>query len=166
MKKASIRLLAYTVDFAILSVVLIGIQLALYFFANGFPFKQFSSGYQIYIWVLFTISFPTWLYFIFLECSNKQSSIGMLLFHLKVFKANNQKPKFKEIFIRTFIRLLPWEITHISLIPIYFAKHPEPNIGFWIADFIIILYIVVIYFKKGNLTVHDYFAGTCVELQK
>lgn len=165
MKKASIRLLAYGIDFGILFSVLIGIQLIVYFLTNGFPFNLFFKGYQIYFWVMFTISLPTWLYFIITEYSTKQSSVGMRFFRLKVFSTKNQKPSFKEIFIRTFIRLLPWEITHISLIPIYFSANPELNIGIWLADLIIVLYVVVIFLKKGKMTVHDYFAGTYVELQ-
>ena len=108
MKKAIVRLLAYATDFLILGLVLVGLQLIGYLLGNGFPFKQFTHGFQIFIWVLCTISLPAWLYFILMETSKKQATLGKKMFHLKVMNKQGSCIGFKEGLIRTLIRLVPW----------------------------------------------------------
>lgn len=163
MNKATYRLLAYSIDFIILSVVLVGIQLFLNLVTNGFPFSYFSKSYQIYIWVLCTISIPAWFYFILLEISDKQSTLGKRFFNLKVTNKQSAPIGIKESFVRTLIRFLPWEITHISLLGIYFVENSKINMSIWISNILILIYVITIFITRGNLTIHDYFSRTKAE---
>jgi hypothetical protein len=68
----------------------------------------------------------------------------------------------KKSFARTFVKLLPWEITHIGLIPIYFSKDPQSNIGLYIANGLIVIYLVYFITQKGKTAIHDIVSGTKV----
>lgn len=162
MKKSIIRLSAYTVDFAILMSVLVGLQLVIYYVFDGLPFNAFTTGIQVYIWVVLTMSTPVWMYFIILERSNF-STLGKHLFGLEVLNHNSGRISNKQSLIRTFIKLLPWEITHLSMLGIYFKNEPEVNIGFWIANSFIVIYLLVLFVDKGENSIHDRIVKTKIK---
>ena len=158
-----VRLFAYSLDFGIMIGIFVLPQILLYMFTNGIPFKWFSQNYHIYFWVLGTISIPVWLYFIFMEASVKQAGFGKRIMGLKVCNEEGGRISIRLSFIRTAIRLLPWEITHLALLGIYFQPNPDINAGIWIADGMIVVYLLVFFYHKGRLTVHDFIAKTQVQ---
>lgn len=84
--------------------------------------------------------------------------------HLKVTGYSNTRISKKKSFVRTLVKLLPWEITHIGLLPIYFSDNPQPTIGLYLANGLIIIYLVYFISQKGKTTIHDKAAGTKVIL--
>jgi uncharacterized RDD family membrane protein YckC len=156
------RPLAYFIDFLIMWCATVLPQLIAYWLFNGAPFKYFDQPYQVYFWVLLTVSLPIWLYFILQEISHKQSTIGKRMMSLKVTDYNTLRISKKKSFARTFVKLLPWEITHIGLIPIYFSKDPQSNIGLYIANGLIVIYLVYFITQKGKTAIHDIVSGTKV----
>jgi uncharacterized RDD family membrane protein YckC len=158
------RLLAYWIDFVILTIVLVGLQMLLYFITSGIPFDYLKKGYEIELWVLLSMSFPVWLYFIFCELY-KQQTIGKWMLKLTVINVDGSKIKLHQAFIRTFIRLLPWELTHlIILVPKPWWDTEEPyNINLiYIPNILMLLYILVVFATKGKIGVHDYIVKTRV----
>ncbi len=156
------RPVAYFIDFVIMWCVCVLPQLIAYYLFEGVPFKYFTKPYHIYFWVLLTISLPIWLYFILQESSGKQATIGKKLMKLKVTGFDKRRINIRKSLTRTFIKLLPWEITHIGLLPIYFSKDAQPGIGLFIANGLIIIFIGYFILKKGNSTIHDLVARTKV----
>ena len=84
--------------------------------------------------------------------------------HLKVTGHSNARISKKKSFVRTLVKLLPWEITHIGLLPIYFSDDPQPTIGLYLANGLIIIYLVYFISQKGRTTIHDRASGTKVIL--
>ena len=84
--------------------------------------------------------------------------------HLKVIGNANEKISIKQSFTRTFVKLLPWEITHIGLVPIYFSVNPEVNLFLYLANGLIVIYIIYFFIKKGEVAIHDLLPGTKVVL--
>lgn len=137
-------------------------QLIAYWLFDGTPFKYFNQPYHVYFWVLFTVSLPIWLYFILQEMSPRQSTIGKRCMHLKVTDNTNLRISKKKSFFRTLVKLLPWEITHIGLIPIYFSDDPHPSIGLYLANGLIAIYVVYFIIQKGKTAIHDIVSNTKV----
>lgn len=157
--------MAYWLDFVLLAFILVGVQCLLYFVTSGFPFDSMKSGYWIEIWVLLSMSLPVWLYFICCELY-KQQTIGKRMMSLKVTSNEGKKLTAKQAFLRTLIKLLPWEMTHvIILIPEpWFSKEEMPEHMFliYIPNVMMLLYILVLLLNKGEKGIHDFAAKTMV----
>jgi uncharacterized RDD family membrane protein YckC len=164
MKLTIRRLIAYWLDVTLVAIVLIGAQLLLYFISSGFPFDYLNQGFEIELWVLATISFPVWLYFIWSELTY-QKTIGKQLFGLKVMSDEGFNLTFRQALVRTFFKLLPWELTHlIILVPEPWWNVDEPKNVLWIylPNAMMILYIAVVLSGRGVKGFHDYPARTRV----
>ncbi len=158
------RPIAYFIDFIIVCSACILPQLIVFWLFNGVPFKYFNQPYHVYFWVLFTVSFPVWLYFILQEMSIRQSTIGKRIMYLKVTDEANLRISKEKSFIRTFVKLLPWEITHVGLLPIYFSQASNISIGLYLANGLILIYIIYFIIKKGKTAIHDILSKTKVVL--
>ncbi|MFG1731044.1 RDD family protein [Paenibacillus sp. 843] len=106
------RLVAYWLDIILIALILIFLQLLMYKTTSGFPFDYLHEGIEIEIWVLLSMSLPVWTYFITFEMY-KQQTIGKRLLRLIVMDKEGSKINFYQALCRSFIRLLPWELTHV-----------------------------------------------------
>lgn len=158
------RLAAYITDFLILAVVLSGLQMLITLVTGGWPFDQFRTGLQIELWVLCTMSLPVWAYFIVYEF-RRQQTVGKRLFRLRVVRNDGDRITLWQSFLRTFIKLLPWELTHlIVLVPVpWWEPGAEPNHLIYIPNALILIYIICLFLTAGRKGPHDIVAGTEVK---
>lgn len=159
------RLVAYWLDIILIAFILIFLQLLMYKITSGFPFDYLQRGIEIEIWVLLSMSLPVWTYFISFEMC-KQQTIGKRLLTLRVINKDGSKINFYQALCRTFIRLLPWELTHVIILvpqPWWSIEMPKNPYLILIPNIILILYIVVLFFNRGKTGIHDYFAHTRVK---
>ncbi len=159
------RLGAYAVDVLLLYAISGGLQYALYRLFGGFPFDRLTTGPQVEAWVLLTISLPTWLYFTFSESSGRQASLGKRLFSLRVTDAREARISPARAFLRTLLKLLPWELTHLSLLlptPILTDPNPQPRLGLILVYPLLGLYMLSMIFTPRKRSIHDLLAGTLV----
>lgn len=158
------RLLAYWLDFVMLAAVLIGMQGFIYVLFSGFPYTLLTEGFQIELWVLLTMSLPVWLYFIWLE-RIRQRTIGKRLFQLIVANRQGSPIGWGQAILRTFVKLLPWEMTHLIVLvpePWWSAETPQNVHWILVPNAAIVLYIAVLISTKGKKGLHDYVAQTQV----
>ncbi|MCJ8010802.1 RDD family protein [Paenibacillus sp. KQZ6P-2] len=169
MKRSLRRLFAYWLDFVFLAIILVGIQWVIYTTTSGFPFDELNKGYQIEAWVFLSMSLPVWAYFIFCE-RFKQQTIGKRLLRLKVMNEKGSQITFAQAFFRTWIRLLPWELTHLIILvptPWWNIEKPDHPALILIPNAMIVVYIAILLINKGRKTLHDYITKTTVvELPK
>ncbi len=161
------RLFAYWLDFLILAVCLTTPQWIIYILTSGFPFSRLNTGIEIELWVIFTISIPVWSYFILCELL-KQQTIGKRILKLVVSNEEGCKISIKQAFTRTFIRLLPWELTHIIILipePWWSVEELKNSFLIYIPNFIMLLYIVILMGNKGVKGFHDYISNTRVTMK-
>ncbi len=158
------RLLAYWLDFMILAICLAGIQWIIYILTAGFPFSILDTGIEIELWVLLTVSVPVWSYFILCELFTEQT-IGKRILKLAVTNEEGNKITLKQAFSRTFIRLLPWELTHLIILvpePWWNMQEPTNSYLIYIPNLMIILYLVILFATRGVKGPHDYISKTRV----
>lgn len=137
------RLLAYGLDFMLLATVLIALQALLYAGTGGFPFDRLRTGYQIELWVLATMSLPVWLYFVCGELWLQQT-IGKKLFRLQVVDKTGTRIGLLQSLIRTAVKLLPWELSHLIVLvpePWWSVEEPTNLLLIYIPNAAIVLYI-------------------------
>jgi len=164
MKLTVKRLLAYGLDFVLLASVLVSLQWTLYLVTGGFPFVRFDAGHEIELWVLLTFSLPVWGYFIWCE-GKKQQTAGKFFLRLKVVNAGGAKIRWRQAFLRTLIRLLPWELTHLIILvpePWWTVEVPENEIWIWVPNVLMAASIAVLFVSKGKKGIHDFAAKTTV----
>lgn len=158
------RLLAYWIDFVLLASVLVGIQWLLSAVSSGFPFDYLHQGYEIELWVLLSMSLPVWLYFVLCEFY-KQQTLGKRLFKLKVTDERGQSVRFSRILLRTFIKLLPWELTHLIILvpePWWGTDTPQNLYLIYVPNLLLIIYVAILLINKGSKGIHDFVARTRV----
>ncbi len=164
------RLLAYCIDILLVYVILVAaLQLILFAPIRQFFIESedwFRSGWNTEVYALLTISIPIWLYFILFEISPWQATIGKHLLKLQTvdFSTKN-KISLKQTIVRTFFKLLPWEIAHFTNnvpIPMWYDTNPSLRIGFIIVPLLVILYLVLAILTPNRQSLHDLIARTVV----
>lgn len=158
------RLAAYWIDFAVLALLLVGPQLLVSTLTGGFPFSTLTEGYQIELWVLLTISLPVWAYFLLCERLAGRT-LGKRLLKLSVRDVSGNRIGWDQAFLRTFVRLLPWELTHIIILfpePWFQVAEPKNTALLYIPNAMIILYVAVLVKNHGVRALHDLLANTRV----
>lgn len=160
------RPLAYFIDFVIVWCACLLPQILTYQLFDGVPFRYLTKPHHVYFWVLFTVSLPIWLYFILFEKSKRQSTPGKQILKLRVIKENGGRITGGQSFLRTGVKLLPWEITHVGLLSVYFAPHPTVGPALYLANGLMVIYIVYFVFRRGAYTLHDLVSKTKVTDKK
>lgn len=155
---------AYAIDFLLVASLCVLPQLLVYMLFNGVPFDYFDKAWQVYGWVLLTVSLPVWLYFILQESSSRQSTFGKRIMKVRVITTDNHRISRSKSFQRTAVKLLPWELAHLGLLPIYFSDSPEISIGLYLSNALIIIYIIYFILHRGTKAIHDTLAGTIVKI--
>ena len=159
------RILAYLVDYGLLFGVLIALQLLLYRVGRGFPYDWLETSMQIELWVWSSISFPAWLYFALSESSPRQATLGKRLLGLRVTDLQGDRIGFGRALLRTVIKLLPWELTHLSLmlpVPMWWDPQPTLRPGIVLVYVLLGTYLVTLFLNQRRQSVHDLVARTVV----
>jgi uncharacterized RDD family membrane protein YckC len=159
------RIAAYLFDYFILFSVLIALQGIVYLVGRGFPYNFLHNGLQIELWVFLSISLPAWLYFALSESSSHMATFGKRLLSLQVMNLQGDRIGFWRAILRTVIKLIPWELTHLSLmlpIPMWWDPQPRLRSGIVIAYVLIGIYLVTMLLNKRRQSVHDLIARTLV----
>jgi uncharacterized RDD family membrane protein YckC len=127
--------------------------------------NQIESGYVMELWVLTTISPLVWSYFILMEASDKHATFGKRLLGLQVQSQTAQPLTPKQIIGRTGLKLLPWEMAHVTvLIPEILVYQDEFTFrfGFIVVYGLIFIYLGVMIWQKGKRAPYDMLLDTAV----
>lgn len=158
------RLAAYVIDFLLLAAVLVGLQLLLSLWIGDWMATRLQKGPVLELWVLLGFSLPVWMYFVLCETRWRQT-LGKRWLGIQVSTAYGQPPRLWQVALRTLVKLLPWELTHLVVLL------PEPWWGaadasrplIYLPNALILLYLVWLFSTGGKRAVHDLLPGTRVE---
>jgi uncharacterized RDD family membrane protein YckC len=160
---------AYLVDYAVMAAAFLILQsfafLPLRHRLIGSDEWLMAGGFRLEIYTLLTISLPTWLYFALSEQSRWQATIGKRLFRLIVTDLGGDRIGFGRAMLRTVIKLLPWEVSHLTVnlpTPMMFDPDPQFRFGFLIVFALLVLYPALILFTRRHQSLHDLIAKTIV----
>lgn len=156
------RAAAYLLDVALLAGAVLFIQSALRVLGAGLP--PTALGWQVEAWVLATVSLPVWLYFIAWEHS-RGATLGKRLLSLRVANARGGRLSLGQAALRTILKLLPWELTHLTLLlpsPMWSDPNPGFRFGLVAVYALLGLYLAVAALTPRRQAVHDLAAGSVV----
>lgn len=154
------RAAAYLIDVILLATLAQLTQWAIFVMADN-PLAA-ASGPVLEGWVLLTVSLPAWLYFSLSESIAGQT-VGKRLMGLRVSSVAGGRVSFVRALVRTIVKLLPWELTHATLLlPTPLAAEPGFRWGFIVVYVLLGLYLVVMLFNRRKQSVHDLLTGTIV----
>lgn len=127
-----------------------------------------QSGPAIWFTILWNFSLPSWLYFLWSDRSKKGKTVGKRLFKLKVKARTSERLGWGRALARTAIKLLPWEIMHISA----FALSKELGtftllqyIGFVTGNALAFVYFIASALTQGKRTIYDLILGTEIQFE-
>jgi uncharacterized RDD family membrane protein YckC len=154
------------VDVAILATAVVASQFAIQAVTGGFQADKLKTGPQIEAWVLATVSLPTWAYFTLMEASGWQATLGKRLLGLRVVDTRGKRIGYGRALLRTAVKLLPWELTHLSLmlpVPIW-SEGASTSVrpGLIVANALLVVYIATALLTPRKQSVHDLVSGTTV----
>lgn len=159
------RLAAYLVDILLLFAAILITQFGLEALTGGWPLRWLTSGPRIQGWVWLSVSLPTYLYFALSESSARRASLGKRLLGLQVTDLAGKRIGFGRALLRTIVKLIPWEVTHLSLFlptPIFLDGQGGFLPGLITANVLIVVYLAVVVITAGKRGVHDLVASTMV----
>ena len=122
-----------------------------------------STGPGIWLAIALNFSVPTWIYLVASDQSVRGATVGKHLLGLRVSRVGGGRLGIGRAFLRTAVKVLPWELTHISA----FALASEPGridttqgIGLAAANGLALAYLLVAAGTRGRRSVHDLVANT------
>lgn len=163
------RFLAYALDVVMAFAALAAPQFAAARLL-GFPSweRLGRNPYLVEAWVLATVSLPTWAYFTLADSSRARGTLGKRLLGLCVVGRGGRRIGRRTALGRTALKLLPWELTHISIIvpnPLTLPGSemaPSQLAGLVAANALIVAYVVGLVALGGTRALHDLPFGTRV----
>lgn len=156
------RILAYIIDWFVIILyagILFLVTYSLYQM-NGAELEVLDPVKGNFI-SFFSLTLPVFLYFYFFEKSSKQGTLGKQLMKIKI--ENNSS---KNVFVRVFMKILPWEIAHFGMhYAVYYEAH-EMEIPVWnmvvnlVPQIIVLVYFISVLLSNGKSSVYDKVAQT------
>jgi len=130
---------------------------------------QPQTGPDIWYTLLLNFSFPTWLYFTLSDRSSRGATLGKRLFRLRVIGVAGTRLGFWQALGRTAIKLLPWELIHVSAFALstdMSRLSPQQTVGLAVASGLAFLYFVVAVITRGQRSAHDFAMRTEVQISE
>ena len=161
------RVGAYLLDVAICAAFVMGSQFLIRKFVFGGAEPSFAQdGLAVEGFVLATVSLPVWLYFIVFEAGARHATPGKRIFSLEVASLEDEPITLWRIIVRTLVKLLPWELTHVALLfptPLWV----DPNAAlvrplFMLSTFLVGSWLVTAMIHPKQQGVHDVMVRTIV----
>jgi len=125
----------------------------------------FASRIQAQVTVFLLLTLPVTLYFAIGESSVRQATWGKQRLGLKVTDTKGNKISFWRAFVRTLLKVIPWEISHTLIWKIRFSPQTDPiliNSGFALVYVLIGLNTSSLIMTKTHQTLYDFLAKTFV----
>lgn len=155
------RLAAYVVDVVVLAAVLLPVAFGVALLLG----TDDVAGPTVWLRSLVTVSLPAWAYFIVLE-RRRGATIGKRLFGLRSVGADGGTPGWGAAFVRTTVKLVPWELVHLAFFALAddFTSISGVQIAIAaVADVLMLALIAAPLWTGGERSLHDLAAGTRVK---
>jgi len=118
----------------------------------------------------FLLTLPIFLYFLLSERSKQKGTIGKRISNIQV-EVENKPGSTQQLFVRSFLKFLPWEIAHTGVHWVLFYSRNNEQTPVWVYTLLIIpqlaimFYFITILISKGNASFYDKIAGTKISLK-
>lgn len=152
-------------DWVVLFVVLVAPQGLMALAWDGWPLNSVENGWLAWAWVVLTVSIPSWVCFTLCASSRRGATAGKRVMKLAVRDQDGGERPRSRALLRTAIKLLPWELTHVMIfLPEPFGETLTP---FKIAMIVLVNALMVIWLvapiaNPSRRALHDLVTGTVV----
>jgi len=166
------RATAYLIDCTIaFSIVMIIIQWGILSHTRewiGITDDWFKDSLNMQLYVSLSISLPVWIYFSYFDSILSKGTIGKRLLGLHLSDINNNSISFPKAFLRTVLKLLPWEIAHVGVIfptPLYYEQNGDVRLLSYVGISLFVIYVISVIINVKNQSLYDIVLNTCVSQQ-
>ncbi|MFY0603543.1 MAG: RDD family protein [Flavobacteriaceae bacterium] len=158
------RVLAFVIDYIVIITYAVLLFLASSLLMNRFNIDlNFGNPFKNQIIGFFTLTLPVFLYFYLSEKGIHKATLGKRVLRLKVVSA---KKHTYSIFLRNFLKFLPWEIAHIGVYQIVFFENQQQETPHWVwfllitPQVLVLIYFVSTLISKGKKSIYDRICNT------
>ena len=160
------RLIAFALDWIVLFLVLVLPQALIGLLWDGWPLLHVDDGWLVWGWVLLTVSVPSWMYFTLGDSSVRGATVGKRVLGLAVrdTASGGRLPRERAV-LRTAIKLLPWELTHVMIFlpePVGETLTPFKTAMIVIVNGLMLAWLLVPLVRSEHRAIHDLAAGSVV----
>lgn len=168
-----IRILAFLIDYLVITAYMACLYGVSTFINDIWPFwaKMENSYILSHTIAFFSLTVPVFLYFFLMESSRYRGTLGKRILKIRVSDDKGDKPERKNLFLRNFLKFLPWEINH-TIMFLNSGSFQEGDIStsllFLLSSPLIILliYFLFIVFRKDNRSLYDLWSNTVLTREK
>ena len=155
------RVLAFIIDYAVIIMYAGCLFLASTFLSSQFDLQlSFNSPFKNQVVSFTSLTLPVFLYFFLCEKSKLKGTVGKRILKLRV--ANVTEDKKGNLFLRNFLKLLPWEIAHVGVYQIAFYNNESAWVWMLLTlpQVVVIVYIISAFLSKGKQSIYDKISST------
>jgi uncharacterized RDD family membrane protein YckC len=155
------RAAAYLLDVVLLFVVLAPLAFLVQY-ATGVTPTTPAGTWRLQ---LLEFSLPAWCYFASSDSSARGATVGKRLFGLRVVTAADHRLTLGHAVRRTAIKLLPWELAHLSAFALgerFDALTGLQVVGLAVANLLALAWLLAAFVSGGRSSVHDRWLATTV----
>lgn len=168
-----LRFLALAIDYFIIlgyALALLGSTLLFYelvFHEIPNVFEVLGRGGSQLLGIA-TLTLPIGLYLYLAESGRHHATLGKRLAKIQVTATSHKFASKKQIAIRTFVKLLPWEFAHTFIYQVVYYSQGGSTppawvmIGLTFANILPLVYLGMVLFRKDHRGPHDLVARTVV----
>jgi uncharacterized RDD family membrane protein YckC len=131
------------------------------------PLFQKSAGQSEFLGLILLVT-PVFLYFFLFEASHLRATPGKLLLHIKVIKIDGTNFNYKNSFVRSLVKFIPWEFAHFAIWQLVFPNSHFSLVAgalLVISNVLAVLYIAFPFFNRKARAIHDYAAHTMLVIK-
>lgn len=159
------RLVAFVLDWIVLFLVLVAPQAAIGLAWDGWPMNDVSNGYLAWGWVVLSVSLPSWIYFTVFDSTRDGATVGKRFLNLAVRNADGGELPRSRALVRTAVKLLPWELTHVMIfLPEPFGDEftPFKTTMIVVVDALLLTWLAAPFVNPSRKAIHDLAASSVV----
>jgi uncharacterized RDD family membrane protein YckC len=158
---------AFALDYILILGYLLGVAALALLADTLFGANQWLFGDRIraQVTAFLVVTLPVTLYFVISESSPGQATWGKGRLSLQVADRAGTRIGFWRSLGRTFLKFIPWEISHTLIWQIYFSPQTE---SVWIAYGFVLVYLLIglniasLVISKAKQTLYDFLTNTYV----
>jgi uncharacterized RDD family membrane protein YckC len=161
------RMMAFVLDYVIILFYLGAVTLLFLLLNSLFSIDDwlFTDRVSAQFTGFLLITLPVTLYFVISESSNRQATWGKQRMKLSVADENGAKISFWRSLARTFLKFIPWELSHTLIWKLSFSPQEDNALiyyGFGFVYLLVGLNIASLLITKKHQTLYDLLTKTYV----
>lgn len=159
------RVLAFLIDYVVIIIYATSLFMASTFLSSIVNFQlSLDSPFKNQLLSFFSLTLPVFLYFYISEKSKSGVTLGKRFLKLKIKRVSESKKK--NLFLRNFLKILPWEVAHVGVYQIVLFNNESFGVLILliIPQITVLIYLISIFQSKGSQSIYDKVSNTILSV--